>query len=375
MNQSTPMRIYLLLISIALLASCSRQAKPGLSNGNQTTDKLPSELVEMAELDAFNQISQYVVEIYEDRHGHLWFGTMAKGAARFDGKTLTYFSEKDGMGDVTVSSFAEDKEGNLWFGTHEGISKYDGKTFTNYLGGWSGVQSDAEGNIWVGSHGGVAFYDGSNGTNGQANFTEFPLPIDPQKIMTYAIRPGSASLDLVDHDGNLWFGTDGYGAFKYDGEYFTHFSTEDGLCSNNITSIIEDQQGRIWFTCMQSYQPAMTGDGGVCRYDRSVSLEAGEQAFTTFPEIEGLSENDIYSIYCDTKGDIWIGATGFGLYQFDGDKFKVYKGTDRMDLTFSFGVQGILEDKNGTLWLGFSGGLFRLEGDSIKNVTKSDLME
>jgi ligand-binding sensor domain-containing protein len=42
-----------------------------------------------------------------------------------------------------------------------------------------------------------------------------------------------------------------------------------------------------------------------------------------------------------------------------------------MDLTQRFAVQGIQEDKNGTLWLGFSGGLFRFDGKEIKNVTKN----
>jgi hypothetical protein len=39
-----------------------------------------------------------------------------------------------------------------------------------------------------------------------------------------------------------------------------------------------------------------------------------------------------------------------------------------MDLTAQFGVQSILEDRNGTLWFGFSGGLFRLSGDAIVHV-------
>jgi hypothetical protein len=37
---------------------------------------------------AILQIAKYVVEIFEDSKGHLWFGTMAKGVARYDGKIV-----------------------------------------------------------------------------------------------------------------------------------------------------------------------------------------------------------------------------------------------------------------------------------------------
>jgi hypothetical protein len=41
-----------------------------------------------------------------------------------------------------------------------------------------------------------------------------------------------------------------------------------------------------------------------------------------------------------------------------------------MDLTYGMGVQSILADRHGMLWFGFSGGLFRLEGDSVIHVTQ-----
>ena len=84
----------------------------------------------------------------------------------------------------------------------------------------------------------------------------------------------------------------------------------------------------------------------------------------------GLSKNDIYSVYADRKGDIWIGATGLGIYRYDGTSFQLFKGTDRMDLTWSMGIQSILEARNGKLWFGFSGGLFRFNGSAITNVPK-----
>jgi ligand-binding sensor domain-containing protein len=117
---------------------------------------------------------------------------------------------------------------------------------------------------------------------------------------------------------------------------------------------------------MQSFQPNMTGDGGVCRFDGN--------KFSSFPEIKGLSQNDIYTIYETRAGKLWIGATHLGAYRLDGERFTLFDKTDRPHWTRNFGLQAMLEDRNGTLWCGFSGGLFRFHGDSFSNVTKDDVL-
>jgi ligand-binding sensor domain-containing protein len=311
-----------------------------------------------------DRIATYVVEVYQDRKGHLWFGTVANGAARYDGESLAWFSEKDGLPSNTVSSIAEDKDGNLWLGTHNGVCKLDGKAFKvmwktsgrhDQGEGWMSVFADRAGNIWTSTNQAVFRFDGTV-------ISDFKLPIVKEEIKSYGITAGKASLALEDRKGNLWFKTDGSGAFKFDGKSFTQFSKKDGLCSNNVTAILEDKEGNIWFACMQSFQPEMTGDGGVCRYNGS--------SFTKFPEVKGLSENDIYTIYETRDGDLWIGATKVGAYRYDGNTFTLFDKTDRMHLTRHFGLQSIFEARDGTLWFGFSGGLFRFNGQSFFNISK-----
>jgi ligand-binding sensor domain-containing protein len=311
-----------------------------------------------------DRIATYVVEAYQDRKGHLWFGTVSNGAARYDGESLVWFSEKDGLPSNTVSSIAEDKDGNLWLGTHNGICKFDGKAFTvmwrtsgrhDQGEGWMSVFADHAGNIWTSTNKAVFRFDGTV-------FSEFKLPTIKEKVKSYGITAGKASLAMEDKKGNLWFKTDGNGAFKFDGKSFTQFTKQDGLCSNTVTAILEDKEGNIWFACMQSFQPQMTGDGGLCRYNGS--------SFTKFPEVKGLSENDIYTIYETKAGDLWIGATNVGAYRYDGKAFNLFDKTDRKIMTRHFGLQSILESRDGTLWFGFSGGLFRFNGQSFFNISK-----
>ncbi len=317
-------------------------------------------------IDSSAQISEYIVEILEDRKGNLWFGTVSDGAVRYDGKSLTYFTTSDGLCDNTVVSMAEDKEGNIWFGTHAGVSMYDGKTFTSFTeskglhGPGCNLLIDRNGIIWAGTNDGLFRFDGSS-------FVEFKLPDPEITDPSYKWVKGKIWCIMEDSHGNLWFGRDGYGACKYDGESYSHFTTNDGLCSNNVASIAEDDQGHIWFGSITSDFPEFRKEGGLSRYDG--------KTFKRFPELEGLSQNDVYTVHKDKSGGIWAGALNFGAYRFHGDKFMLVTETDRNDIVYSFGIQSILEDKKGTLWFGFSGGLFHFDGKLFANTTRAGMLK
>jgi len=355
--------ICLLFFGLVFITSCFGQSSSTFPTIN---DVVPGGKPQTRE-----PIAEYVVEIFEDSKGNFWFGTMNKGVARFDGRTLVYLSSEDGLCGNTVTSVVEDKQGNLWFGTHSGLSRYDGKTFTNFTtkdglrdNRVSNLLIDRAGNFWLGTWGGVCQYDG-------IAFTDFPVPVPEVELHPYQTTMNWITDIQEDRQGNIWFGRDGYGACMYDGKSFRHFTKKDGLPSNNVQAIQEDRQGNIWFGCRVAERDnpdpkRRTGNGGLCRYDGHTIRQ--------YPGWEGLSKNDIYSIFTDKAGNIWIGANGVGVYRYDGESFKIFKGTDRMDLTYGFGVQRILEDKNGRLWVGFSGGLFRLDGTTIVHVSADDLM-
>ena len=364
---------YFLLFIMIILTSCkSRGQERELSQGSQPGLSLP--------------IADYIVDIFEDSNGNLWFGTMAKGVARYDGKSLTYITTDDGLSGNAVVSISEDKDGNLWFGTHSGLTKYaatasgdagQNMKFENFTESdglchdrVSNVVIDKAGNIWVGTWGGVCRFDQEIPPVGKRGFSEFPLPTPDVSIYEYNETRDWVTEILEDSEGNIWIGRSGYGACKYttDTGEFTVFTKKDGLPSNCVQAIVEDRHGDIWFGCRVAERDNpdasnRTGDGGLSRYDGST--------FHHYPGIEGLSRNDIYAIYEDTAGHIWIGATGVGLYRYDGESFNIYNKTNRMDRTQRFGIQSMLNDTNGTMWFGFSGGLFRLDGSSIIHVGQS----
>jgi ligand-binding sensor domain-containing protein len=348
-------QLHFLLLLFVFITSCNGQDKQKLSGK-------PLPLEQRVKADT-SQISEYIVEIFEDTKGNLWFGTMSDGAVRFDGKKLTYFSVKDGLCDNTVASIAEDKEGNIWFGTHAGASKYDGKTFTNFTetkglhGAGCNFLVDRKGNIWAGTNHGVFRYNGSS-------FSKLDLPNPLIENPSYKWVLGKVWSLIEDRAGNIWFGRDGFGACKFDGNSFTHFTQKDGLCSNTVSTIVEDVLGNIWFGSISYDFPKELNAGGVSRFDG--------KTFTQYPDIEKLTKNDVYTTYADKKGNVWLCALRHGMYRYNEGKFILFKEIDlNNDITNNFGIQSMLEDSHGTLWCGFSGGLFRFDGTAFRNVTKS----
>src|SRR5690606_656421 len=88
-----------------------------------------------------------------------------------------------------------------------------------------------------------------------AKFTAFTLPQADVSNPKPRFSTKLVSSIMQDKSGNLWFGTDGVGVYKYDpsaketdGKRFTHITMKDGLCDNSIVSIIEDSAGNIWFS-------------------------------------------------------------------------------------------------------------------------------
>jgi ligand-binding sensor domain-containing protein len=361
MNLIFKSKMYLTLIVFIIGISCNSVNR---THAHQKEEKTtPNQLPNSGN----SQIGEYVTGVFEDSKGNIWFSTLSEGMAKYDGNKLTYDTRIGNR----VGSIVEDSNNNLWFGTHSGVYKYDGKTFTNYTVNdglcdnlVSNILINKSGNIWVGTWGGVCKFNGNR-------FEHFPLPIPDIELLPYQSTMNWITEIMEDSKGNIWFGRDGYGATKYDpsaslrtgGKSFTHFTKKDGLASNNIRDIEEDKQGNIWFASRVTEKDhpdanKRLGSGGLVKYDG--------KNFIDFPNLEGLYNSDVYQIYKDTYDNIWIGTTSKGVYKYDGYKFTNYRGKENK---FSNPIVSILQDSKNKIWLGCSGGLFRLDGGDIINVT------
>ena len=172
---------------------------------------------------------------------------------------------------------------------------------------------------------------------------------------------------FLDNSGHLWLSTTGEGVFKYDGNSFTNYTESDGLCQNEVWTVIQDQEGMIWF-----------GTGkGLCRYDGTSfkQLSIPENTVKT-PWLESVyptvNPNGVLTLLQDRKGDFWIGSNGGGVYHYDGETFTPYlqeAGALMPDSLHHNTISGILEDEQGNIWFSsFShGGVSRYDGTSFSH--------
>jgi ligand-binding sensor domain-containing protein/signal transduction histidine kinase len=126
---------------------------------------------------------------------------------------------------------------------------------------------------------------------------------------------------------------------------FTHLSTEQGLSQSNVTCILQDARGFMWFG---------TRDG-LNKYD--------SYGFTVYKnkadDPGSLSNNFITSIIEDKHGGLWIGTWGGGLDRFDSRKAKFVRYSHdqrrRSGLSSDF-INSLIQDSRGNIWIGTNGG-------------------
>jgi ligand-binding sensor domain-containing protein/serine phosphatase RsbU (regulator of sigma subunit) len=370
-----------------------------------------------------------VYSIVEDDKGCLWFGSSGKGLSKYDGNSIVSFSKQEGLTYSQVWSITEDQNEDLWFATSSGISKYNGRFFTNFdiQGVMSSIRfvlEDRMGNIWFASSLGVTKYNGKFFTNynmaqgfphntvlsiaedkkGNLWFGTYGAGVckydgnridaiekqgdkglldqdDLKKIngkyvksfTTYTTAQGlsgnTVKCIVTDKNGNLWFGTNGNGVTKFDGTFFTNYSKEHGLPQNTILSIFEDKNGNLWFG---------TAGGGVCRFNPSAKNNTVTNAFTTYTSAQGLASDVVYAIKEDTLNNIiWFG-TNLGLSALTFSPFPADKGRPVFE-NFNFNTgypikdlntSSLCIDKKGVIWAGTSEKLVRFDYKALRKSSK-----
>jgi diguanylate cyclase (GGDEF)-like protein len=139
-------------------------------------------------------------------------------------------------------------------------------------------------------------------------------------------------------------------------EYSVELLTEnDGFVSSEIYSIIQDNQGFLWFG---------TGENGIMRYDgRKVTLFNFDTR-----NLNGLSHDDAGNLMLDRNGIIWIGTWGGGVNRYDpktGNFQHFTHQANRIDALASNRIQSLHHDESDEIWLGsYDNGLSRYLGDN-----------
>lgn len=259
--------------------------------------------------------SNYITSILKDKDGYYWIGTIAGGLNKFNPVTKKVTVFKNIREDVSslsnnyVNSVFEDSDGNIWIATSAGgVNKYDKKSdsFTRYTyePGKStkslnspevtSIYQDSKGNLWFGTTtGGLNKFDRNTET-----FTYYTY--SKQDRGTISSRKILCAYE--DRKGRLWVGTFGGGVNLFSNDSFVHFSVKEGLSSNIIFAITEDNAGNLW----------LSTDKGVSR------LNPDSKEIKNFDESDGLQGKEFNpgaAAKHPKSGTIYFGGTrGLNIY-------------------------------------------------------------
>jgi ligand-binding sensor domain-containing protein len=200
--------------------------------------------------------------------------------------------------------------------------------------------------------------------------TETPPVAETKTVAPYG-EPNSITRTIIqDRKGDMWMAT-WEGVFRYGDASFTNMTT--GVSDARFFSALEDTKGHLWFGTIGS---------GVYRYDGT--------NFRNFTTKDGLPNNEVTWIYEDKAGHIWFGVNGgasrynarlpngqgtsFRNYLIEGDMMaEDTTGKTIPDFTRPpMEVNAIIEDRSGKLWFATRGRTFIYDGKTFLALLHAD---
>lgn len=170
---------------------------------------------------------------------------------------------------------------------------------------------------------------------------------------------GNIRVIFQDKKGSMWFGTEGNGAFKYDGKKYTHYTRENGLVGQFIRTINQDNSGNIWFGT----------DLGIYSYNGMF--------FVDYTKNKNSGYHSTSCSFVDKNGELWFGSKD-GVYKFDGQKLNLIalpiSEVDKQTCSTQYSVYSINEDNNGNYYFGTElRGVCKYNGTTFEYITDKDL--
>lgn len=330
------------------------------------------------------------------------------------------YSIESGLSEAVVHDIIQDEDGYLWVGTSYGLNRFDGINFKNYYredgllnNKVYSLYEDDKNQIWIGTAGGV------NVMRQDSIYSLSRLkPLESTTVLAI----------YQDRQKEYWFATDGEGVWHLNRDNeLTQYQEVNGMGSNRVRDIVEDEEGVIWFATRDGLTKLENGSfrtfttrhglpdnrlrdlaleengslwvasrGGLCEVkdgsfhcfneedglvnNRVQSISVTEKGhlwlgteegasffkkgkFTNYSVEEGLANNFIYATHYDHEGNIWFGTFGGGMSIFLGNHFKSY--TMEQGLPNNV-VTSISQDQSGQHWIGtYGGGIAKLKGGAF----------
>jgi ligand-binding sensor domain-containing protein len=246
----------------------------------------------------------------------------------------------------------QDKLGFIWFGTQYGLNRYDGytsKVFKHEPGRSDSLSCvyirsifvDHSGVLWVGCDGFLDRFEPTTET-----FAHYRIDAQPLGHLPTLIEQISE-----DHTGILWLGT-AKGLFRFDPasgqtiRYVHDPQNPASISGDAVRYLAEDRQGRFW----------IANSGGLDEFDRDSGKVTSHAQFRS--EVVRFLQ-DKFGVFWVTTSDSSCRLATLNLVM---DRITCHTiDYKSLGITSAGNVSGMLESRDGTVWLSSTAGLLRFD--------------
>jgi ligand-binding sensor domain-containing protein/two-component sensor histidine kinase len=322
-------------------------------------------------------------KIVRDSRGFIWFCT-ADGLSRFDGYSFTNFGPDQGLPHSEVLDLLETRDGTYWVATKGGLVQFNPKSppehrviyeneirpgarpmFTAVAPPDRDPDSKAI-TALIQDHNGEIWCGTRRGV--------YRLEVQDSKFI---LRPVDIGIppdwgegwnitDLLEsRDGSLWVAAPSGLYRRWPDGSSAHYTKKDGLPDTYIHDLLEDHVGQLW---------AATRYGGFFRFVPDQTHKSPVIA-ATYSKRQGMPTSWVFRLFEASDHDFWV-ATARGLLQFfpnrdeHGRWFHCY--SERNGLSYC-DITALNEDLGGSLWLGTNtAGAMKLERNGLVTYNQLD---
>jgi ligand-binding sensor domain-containing protein/two-component sensor histidine kinase len=283
---------------------------------------------------------------------------------------IQQYTPLDGLPDGFTIAVKKSAVGYLWIGTGNGLSRYDGKQFSNY-GYESGLSSltinqifeDSQRRLWLSTRKGIVEF---------SSFHAINFPFSDHLNIGYIFS-------FVEIDQKVYACTD-QGAYEFQDSLWKKISLIPGKENNACRQIIQLNNG--WYISYGNeiyFKPkhgkiVKVASSNIWPFYISMIEKSGRIYVNSSQDIwvikgtkieklliPGVSGKDQYIFYVDSHEKIWISSVSEGLLYCD----PVSKKFIRNFIIPSALVSGFAEDDQDNLWAAGSDGLLNISSSSI----------
>lgn len=293
--------------------------------------------------------NDFILSFAEGKNQDIWVGTDGSGLMKWDRRknkfnAYTNFTRQNTVSTPLNNGFITgivlDKNDDIWLSTYgDGIIKlnektgktiryncfYPNSTHLNHAV-WR-LYKDSRDRIWASTLNGgsvltldrkkdqfvplnvpiydaISIYEEDEYTFWFGSWADLTR-LDLLTMRTSTVSIGSPIRFIHKGKGNiLWIGTEGGGLLKFDkaSKKYTRFTDSDGLASNTLLNLLEDEKGDFWISTYN----------GISKFDPV------RQTFQNFYESDGLQSNQFsYNAALKLKNGemIFGGIRGFNIFQ------------------------------------------------------------